>query len=96
MIAFVVVYGLDWVATVPPTATLCREAFVEAGQVVFGWVFAAHQIGAAAVSVGPGDPQHHRPVHPGLGRRSLPMRGCGIRLGPGGTAGAGQPLTAPR
>ena len=54
IIAFVVVYGLDWVATVPPTATLCREAFGEAGQVVFGWVFAAHQIGAAVVSVGAG------------------------------------------
>ena len=54
MIAFVVVYGLDWVATVPPTATPCREAYVEAGQVVFGWVFAAHLIGAAVGSVGPG------------------------------------------
>ena len=54
MIAFVVVYGLDWVATVPPTAALCREAFGEAGAVVFGWVFAAHQIGAAVVSVGAG------------------------------------------
>jgi MFS family permease len=54
MIAFVVIYGLDWVATVPPTAALCREAFGEAGSVVFGWVFAAHQIGAAVVSVGAG------------------------------------------
>jgi sugar phosphate permease len=54
IIAFVVVYGLDWVATVPPTAALCREAFGEAGSVVFGWVFAAHQIGAAVVSVGAG------------------------------------------
>jgi predicted MFS family arabinose efflux permease len=54
IIAFVVVYGLDWVATVPPTAALCREAFGEAGSVVFGWVFAAHQIGAAIVSVGAG------------------------------------------
>jgi MFS family permease len=54
IIAFVVIYGLDWVATVPPTAALCREAFGEAGQVVFGWVFAAHQIGAAVVSVGAG------------------------------------------
>jgi MFS family permease len=54
LIAFVVVYGLDWVATVPPTAALCREAFGEAGSVVFGWVFAAHQIGAAIVSVGAG------------------------------------------
>jgi MFS family permease len=54
IVAFVVVYGLDWVATVPPTAALCREAFGEAGSVVFGWVFAAHQIGAAVVSVGAG------------------------------------------
>ena len=51
MIAFIVVYGLDWVATVPPTAALCREAFGEAGTIVFGWVFAAHQIGAAIASV---------------------------------------------
>ena len=35
-------------------AALCREAFGEAGSVVFGWVFAAHQIGAAVVSVGAG------------------------------------------
>jgi len=54
IIAFVVVYGLDWVATVPPTAALCREVYGEAGSVVFGWVFAAHQIGAAVVSVGAG------------------------------------------
>ena len=54
MIAFVVVYGLDWVATVPPTAMLCREAFGEAGTIVFGWVFAAHQVGAALASVGAG------------------------------------------
>ena len=54
IIAFVIVYGLDWVATVPPTAALCREVYGEAGSVVFGWVFAAHQIGAAVVSVGAG------------------------------------------
>jgi predicted MFS family arabinose efflux permease len=54
MIAFVVVYGLDWVATVPPTAVLCRQAFGESGTIVFGWVFAAHQIGAAIASVGAG------------------------------------------
>jgi MFS family permease len=54
MVAFIVVYGLDWVATVPPTAALCRQAFGDAGTVVFGWVFAAHQIGAAIVSVAAG------------------------------------------
>jgi predicted MFS family arabinose efflux permease len=54
MIAFIVVYGLDWVATVPPTVALCRQAFGDAGTVVFGWVFASHQIGAAIASVAAG------------------------------------------
>ena len=45
--AFVIIYGLDWVATVPPTVALCRERFGDVGTVVFGWVFASHQVGAA-------------------------------------------------
>jgi MFS family permease len=45
MIVFVVIYGLDWVATVPPTAAICRKTFGADGSVVFGWVFAAHQLG---------------------------------------------------
>jgi MFS family permease len=51
LIAFVVVFGLDWVATVPPTVALTVEAFGRrrAG-VVFGWIFAAHQLGAAAAA----------------------------------------------
>ena len=47
MVVFIVIYGLDWVATVPPTAALCRNAFGSEGTIVFGWVFASHQIGAA-------------------------------------------------
>ena len=47
MIVFIVIYGLDWVATVPPTVALCRELFGTDGPIVFGWVFASHQIGAA-------------------------------------------------
>jgi MFS family permease len=47
MVVFILFYGLDWVATVPPTVALCREYFGAAGSVVFGWVFAAHQVGAA-------------------------------------------------
>ena len=54
MLAFVFVYGLDWVATVPPTAVLCRQAFGEHGTIVFGWVFASHQIGAAFAAIGAG------------------------------------------
>jgi MFS family permease len=51
MVVFIVVYGLDWVATVPPTAVLCRRLFGEQGTIVFGWVFASHQVGAAAAAL---------------------------------------------
>jgi predicted MFS family arabinose efflux permease len=54
MVLFVVVYGLDWVATVPPTAVLCRELFGDRGTIVFGWVFASHQVGAAIAALGAG------------------------------------------
>jgi predicted MFS family arabinose efflux permease len=54
IVLFIVVYGLDWVATVPPTVTLCRRIFGERGTIVFGWVFAAHQLGAAAAALGAG------------------------------------------
>jgi MFS family permease len=47
MLVFIVIYGLDWVATVPPTVALCREVFGANGTIVFGWVFASHQVGAA-------------------------------------------------
>lgn len=50
MIGFIVFYGLDWVATVPPTIALCRAHFGESGPIVFGWVFASHQIGAAVAA----------------------------------------------
>jgi predicted MFS family arabinose efflux permease len=53
-VIFIVIYGLDWVATVPPTVALCRSAFGADGPLVFGWVFAAHQLGAAAAAVGAG------------------------------------------
>ncbi|SDM92491.1 MFS transporter [Streptomyces wuyuanensis] len=50
MIFFIVFYGLDWVATVPPTIALCREHYGEDGAIVFGWVLASHQVGAAVVA----------------------------------------------
>ena len=54
MIAFIVFYGLDWVATVPPTLALCREHFGARAPVVFGWVFASHQLGSAVAAFGGG------------------------------------------
>ncbi|BBJ41675.1 MFS transporter [Streptomyces antimycoticus] len=50
MIFFIVFYGLDWVATVPPTMALCREQYGEDSAIVFGWVLASHQVGAGVVA----------------------------------------------
>lgn len=50
LVSFVVVFGLLDVATVPPTIALCREAYGDDGAVVFGWVLAAHQIGAGVMA----------------------------------------------
>ncbi|MFK0045731.1 MFS transporter, partial [Streptomyces sp. NPDC090741] len=50
MIFFIIFYGLDWVATVPPTIALCREHYGEDSAIVFGWVLASHQVGAALVA----------------------------------------------
>ncbi|MBZ9595812.1 MFS transporter [Streptomyces erythrochromogenes] len=50
LVFFIVFYGLDWVATVPPTIALCREHYGDDGAIVFGWVLASHQIGAAVVA----------------------------------------------
>ena len=48
---FAVFYGLDWIATVPPTLKLAGKAFGEANAaLMFGWIAAAHQIGAAAAA----------------------------------------------
>jgi MFS family permease len=54
MIAFIVFYGLDWVATVPPTLALCRQHFGDRAPIVFGWVFASHQLGSAVAAFGGG------------------------------------------
>lgn len=51
MVAFVVLFGLLDVATVPPTILLARRMFGADGAVVFGWVNAVHQVGAGAMAV---------------------------------------------
>ena len=52
---FTVFYGLDWIATVPPTVKLCTDAFGrERAPIVFGWVMAAHQVGAGTAALGAG------------------------------------------
>lgn len=55
LVGFMIFYGLDWVATVPPTVALCARRFgLERGPVVYGWVFAGHQVGAAIAAWGAG------------------------------------------
>lgn len=51
---FAVFYGLDWVATVPPTVKLTADRFGERANLVFGWIFAGHQLGAAFAAFGAG------------------------------------------
>jgi sugar phosphate permease len=52
---FAMFYGLDWIATVPPTVKLAAQVFgKERAGLVFGWVFAAHQLGAATAAYGAG------------------------------------------
>jgi MFS family permease len=52
---FAMFYGLDWVATVPPTVKLAGAAFgPQKVGLVFGWIFAAHQLGAATAAYGAG------------------------------------------
>lgn len=55
LIVVMILFGLDWVATVPPTVTLTRQCFgPEKGAIVFGWVFAAHMVGAAVAATASG------------------------------------------
>ena len=52
---FAVFYGLDWIATVPPTVRLTAEAFGrENTGVIYGWIGASHQLGASLAAFGAG------------------------------------------
>ena len=52
---FAVFYGLDWVATVPPTVKLAGASFdKQRVGMIFGWIFAGHQLGGAVAAYGAG------------------------------------------
>lgn len=52
---FAIFYGLDWIATVPPTVRLTADCFGrENTGVIYGWIGASHQLGAALAAVGAG------------------------------------------
>lgn len=55
IIVFTVFYGLDWVATVPPTINLARQIFgLQKSAIIYGWIYASHQAGAAVAAYGGG------------------------------------------
>ena len=55
LVIFAVFYGLDWIATVPPTVRLTSEAFGrENTGVIYGWIGASHQLGASVAAFGAG------------------------------------------
>jgi predicted MFS family arabinose efflux permease len=55
LLIFAMFYGLDWIATVPPTVKLANVSFGERdAPIVFGWVMVGHQIGAATAAFGAG------------------------------------------
>ena len=96
MAAFVVVFGLDWVATVPPTVALTVGAFGrEQAGVVFGWIFAAHQLGAASAAWAGGlvraSADTYVPAF--LGTGLLGILAAALTLGMG--TRRGQPVPAP-
>ena len=73
LLLFAVFYGLDWIATVPPTVKLAADAFGPArATLVFGWIFAAHQLGAGFAAFTAGV------VRTELGSYSLAFQGAGI------------------
>ena len=72
IMAFSILFGLDYIATVPPTVALVADAFGRQNVgIVYGWVFAAHQLGAAVSAFVAGDrPRERRRLRRGVrGRR---------------------------
>ena len=51
---FAMFYGLDWIATVPPTVRLAAQAWGKRAPMIFGWIFAGHQLGGAVAAYGAG------------------------------------------
>ncbi len=71
--AFAILFGLDYIATVPPTISLCADLFgARNAGIVYGWVFAAHQIGAAGAAWAAGA------ARDGLGNYDLAFTSAGL------------------
>ena len=74
---FTIFYGLDWIATVPPTVRLAGNSFgVARAGMMFGWITAMHQVGSATAAAGAGwlhdSRRHLHELVPGVRRALLP------------------------
>jgi sugar phosphate permease len=95
---FALFYGLDWIATVPPTVAITVKVFGrDKANLVFGWVFAAHQLGAATAALGAGLARTglstYVPAFMAAGILCIVAAGLTLRLAPlSGTPTRGTPL----
>ncbi len=84
MIPFAILFGLDYIATVPPTVALVADNFGRQNVgTVYGWVFAAHQLGAAFASWAGGS------VRDALGEYNLAFFAAGVLAIMGGMLSLG-------
>jgi sugar phosphate permease len=73
LLVFSVFYGLDWIATVPPTVKLASKEFgKEKSGMIFGWILVAHQIGASTAAYGTGV------IRDWLGNYTIPFLAAGV------------------
>jgi MFS family permease len=95
--AFAVFYGLDWIATVPPTLRLANESFGEAhSPIVFGWIFMGHQLGAATAAFAAGvlrtSTGSYVDAFVGAGAAALAAAVMSLFIGGRGRPGSPQPV----
>ena len=94
---FAAFYGLDWIATVPPTVNLTRTIFGrEKAGIVFGWVYASHMVGAASAAWSAGLSKtilaSYLPAFYGAGVLCLIAAGCCLLLKTPGEKASAKPL----
>lgn len=96
---FGIFYGLDWIATVPPTVRLAANAFgVENAGMMYGWIMVMHQVGSAAAAYGAGllhtDIGNYNAAFVGAGGLCMIAALLSLRVGVGRTPRAQRPVLA--
>ncbi|HYL31984.1 MAG TPA: MFS transporter [Stellaceae bacterium] len=96
---FGIFYGLDWIATVPPTVRLAANAFgVENAGMMYGWIMVMHQVGSAAAAYGAGllhtDIGNYNAAFVGAGGLCMVAALLSLRIGVGRTPSARRPALA--